>query len=61
MYISQVGYTPICIAASKGYSDVVKQLIAAGCDINLATRVQQMTPLAFAFALCNSNISLENT
>ncbi len=59
--ISQIGYSPICIAASKGYTDVVKQLIAVGCDINLATRVKQMTPLAFAFALCNSNISVENT
>jgi ankyrin repeat protein len=33
------GATPIFIAACMGQTDAVKELIAAGCDINLATKV----------------------
>ena len=45
------GCTPICIAACKGQTDAVKELIASGCDMNLATKVKQMTRLALALAL----------
>ena len=45
------GYTPIYIAAQNGHTDAVKELIAAGCDINLAMKVKQMTRLALALAL----------
>jgi hypothetical protein len=31
--------------------DAVKELISAGCDINLAMEVKQMTRLALALAL----------
>ena len=45
------GLTPIYIAAHQGQTDAVKELIAAGCDINLADKVKQMTRLALALAL----------
>ncbi len=45
------GATPIYAAALQGQTDAVKELIAAGCDINLATKVKQMTRLALALAL----------
>jgi ankyrin repeat protein len=45
------GRTPIFIAAREGKTDAVKELIAAGCDINLANKVKQMTRLALALAL----------
>ncbi len=35
----------------KGRTDVVKELISAGCDKNLPDKVKQMTPLPFALAL----------
>jgi hypothetical protein len=45
--------TPIFAAACCGHTDAVKELIAAGCDINLANKVKQMTHLALALAcLC---------
>ncbi len=45
------GWTPIFISACYGKTDTVKELIAAGCDINLAAKVKQMTRLALALAL----------
>ncbi len=45
------GMTPIYAAAYNGKTDAVKELIAAGCDINLANKVKQMTRLALALAL----------
>ncbi len=65
------GYTPIYVAAAQGKTDAMKELISAGCDINLAAKVKQMTRLALALALRAfrarlplaplSKISLENT
>ena len=47
------GWTPLHIAARLGSTDAVKELVAAGCDINLANKVKQMTRLALALAcLC---------
>jgi hypothetical protein len=37
-----MGQTPIGIAAAAGQTDAVKELVAAGCDINLADKVKQM-------------------
>jgi hypothetical protein len=45
------GRTPIFAAAWEGKTDAVKELIAAGCDINLAEEVKQKTRLALALAL----------
>ena len=45
------GATPIYVAAAQGQTDAVKELIAAGCDINLAQEVKQKTRLALALAL----------
>ena len=45
------GATPIFIAALQGQTDAVKELIAAGCDINLAREVKHKTRLALALAL----------
>jgi hypothetical protein len=51
--LPQDGWTPIYVAAYWGKTDAVKELIAAGCDINRATKVKQMTGLAFELAcLC---------
>ena len=51
--LPQWGQSPIYIAACNGQTDAVKELVAAGCDINLADRVKQMTRLALALAcLC---------
>ena len=44
------GQTPLWIATSKGHIEAVKQLISAGCDMNLASTVKQMTRLALALA-----------
>ena len=49
--LPQEGRTPIYAAANEGQTDAVKELVAAGCDINLADKVKQMTPLPFALAL----------
>jgi hypothetical protein len=46
--LPQDGCTPIYVAACFGYTDAVKELVAAGCDINLADKVKQMTRLALA-------------
>ena len=46
----QGGFTPLWIATSKGHIEAVKQLISAGCDMNLAEKVKQMTRLALALA-----------
>jgi len=43
--LPQNGVTPIHIATVKGRTDVVKELISAGCDKNLPDKVMQMTPL----------------
>ena len=52
MYITpKEGLTPIYAAAGYGRTDAVKELIAAGCDINLAEKVKQKTRLALALAL----------
>jgi ankyrin repeat protein len=49
----QDGETSIYVAAKYGNTDAVKELVAAGCDINRATKVKQMTRLALALAcLC---------
>jgi ankyrin repeat protein len=45
------GATPIYMAAMQRQTDAVKELISAGCDINLANKVKQMTRLALALAL----------
>ncbi len=45
------GATPIFIAAQEGKTDAVKELMSAGCNINLANKVKQMTRLALALAL----------
>ncbi len=51
--LPQSGKTSIYAAAANGHTDVVKELIAAGCDMNLAEKVKQMTGLALALAcLC---------
>ncbi len=44
------GDTPLYAAAYNGNTGAVKELVAAGCDINLADKVQQMTRLALALA-----------
>ncbi len=49
----QDGETPIYAAACCGKTDAVKELIAAGCDMNLADKVKQMTRLA----LCVSSLT----
>ena len=49
--VHKAGWTPIYVAASMGQTDAVKELISAGCDINLAAKVKQMTRLALALAL----------
>jgi hypothetical protein len=49
----QDGESPVWIAARNGHTDAVKELIAGGCDMNLADKVKQMTRLALALAcLC---------
>jgi hypothetical protein len=48
--LPQDGWTPIFAAVFNGHTDAVKELIAAGCDINLADMVKQMTGLALALA-----------
>jgi hypothetical protein len=48
--LPQEGRTPIYAAANEGQTDAVKELVAAGCDINLANEVKQMTRLALALA-----------
>jgi hypothetical protein len=51
--VCQDGETPIWRAACNGQTGAVKKLVAAGCDINLANKVKQMTRLALALAcLC---------
>ncbi len=45
------GCTPIFIAAQTGKTDAMKELISAGCDINLAQKVKQKTRLALALPL----------
>jgi hypothetical protein len=51
--LPQGGWTPLYAAACYGQTDAVKELVAAGCDINLATKVKQMTRLALTLAcLC---------
>jgi ankyrin repeat protein len=45
------GATPIYVAAQNGHTDAMKELIAAGCDINVAAKVKQKTRLALALPL----------
>jgi hypothetical protein len=45
------GSTPIHVAASHGKTNAMKELMSAGCDINLADKVKQKTRLALALAL----------
>ncbi len=54
--LPQDGCTPIYIAARNGRTDAVKELIAAGCDINLADKVKQMTRLALALG-CRGRVA----
>jgi hypothetical protein len=57
--VPQDGWTPIYIAAGNGHTDAVKELIsAAGCDINHATKVKQMTRLALALACLGFRVRL---
>ena len=49
--LPQDGCTPIFGAAREGKAEAVKELISAGCDINLASKVKQMTGLVLALAL----------
>ena len=46
----QKGTTPLWIATSNGHIEAVKELICAGCDMNRAETVEQMTRLALALA-----------
>jgi hypothetical protein len=48
--LPQYEATPLYAAAENGHTDAVKELISAGCDINLADEVKQMTGLALALA-----------
>ena len=41
-----------------GHTDTVKDLIAAGCDVNLAQKVKQMTRLALALACLGFRVRL---
>ena len=47
----QSGQTPLWAAAHDGHIEAVKELISAGCDMNLVETVKQMTRLALALAL----------
>lgn len=40
--------TPLHLAASKGYTDVVKVLMEGGCDLNRKTKFTEMTALHLA-------------
>ncbi|XP_063674826.1 serine/threonine-protein kinase TNNI3K-like isoform X3 [Bolinopsis microptera] len=42
---SEDGFTPICLAAFWGKSDIVKALLNFGADVNLANIGSRMTPL----------------
>jgi hypothetical protein len=46
----QDGESPVYRAAANGKTGAVKELIAGGCDVNLADKVKQMTRLALALA-----------
>jgi hypothetical protein len=52
------GQTPIWAAAANGHTDAVKELIAGGCDVNLAQEVKQMTRLALALACLGFRVRL---
>jgi ankyrin repeat protein len=56
--LPQRGWTPIYAAAANGHTDAVKELIAAGCDMNLAEKVKQMTGLALALACLGFRVRL---
>jgi hypothetical protein len=56
--LSQSGESPIYIAAYYGHTGAVKELIAGGCDVNLANKVQQMTRLALALACLGFRVRL---
>ncbi len=50
--------TPIYAAAENGRTGAVKELIAGGCNINLADKVKQMTRLVLALACLGFRVRL---
>lgn len=52
------GFTPLCLAASLGYFDIVHLLVSAGCDTNTPSG-NGTTPLICAVQQCNVKMIVE--
>ena len=51
-FVSQDGTTPLLAAVKGSYDTIVKELLAGGANVNMASTVRKHVALAFVVSLC---------